>query len=140
MVGPLKTGGKMRSYSIGAASGGRFTALEPYPTIMLHALLGSLSPYNGTAESSSQQQPLLLSKHVVEPVISRPSWANRVFLKLARTSRNDAAFALLSLPTRDDDKAAGSALLGGHIVHLSSGPSICKRTALATTFVQLFCI
>jgi len=100
-IGPSQTGRRTRSYSIGAS--GSFTTLEPYPESMLQAILDALS------ESAS---PLLLSKHVIQLVMVRQSWANGVFPKLGSKSKNAVASALLALRTRDNNELAGSALLG----------------------------
>jgi len=102
-IGPSSTGRRMRSYSIGASEES-FTTLEPYPEDMLQAILKALS--------SSKTSPLLLSKHVVQLVLVRNSWANGVFPKLSRKSRNDVVSALLALRTRGNDELAGSALHG----------------------------
>ena len=100
-IGPSLTGRRMRSYSVGAAGG--FSTLEHYPENMLQAVLKSLS---------SSGPPLLLSKHVIQLVIARQSWASGVFPKLTVKSRNAVTSTLLTLRTRDNDEHAGSALLG----------------------------
>ena len=100
-IGPSQTGRRMRSYSVGAA--GSFSTLEHYPENMLQAVLKSLS---------SSAPPLLLSKHVIQLVIARQSWASGVFPKLTGKSRNAITSALLTLRIRVNDELAGSALLG----------------------------
>ncbi|KAL7543016.1 hypothetical protein ACHAXR_012507 [Thalassiosira sp. AJA248-18] len=99
-IGPSQSGRRMRSYSIGASDS--FTTLEPYPESMLEAIL----------EALSSNTSLRLSKHVVQLVVVRQSWANGVFPKLSSKSRNAVVSALLALRTQDNDELAGSALLG----------------------------
>lgn len=100
-IGPTQAGGRSRSYSIGAS--GSFTSLEPYPDTMLQAVLEAL-----LSKSSS----LRLSKHLIQLVIERESWASGVFPKLSSKSRNTIASSLLTLRTRNNDERAGSAILG----------------------------
>ncbi|KAL7552811.1 hypothetical protein ACHAWF_016065 [Thalassiosira exigua] len=101
MIGPSSTGGRKRSYSIGASES--FTTLTPYPNSMLESILEGLSAPNSS---------LRLSKNLVKLVISRPSWSNGVFPKLKGKWKNAVASALLMLRTRNDDESAGAALLG----------------------------
>ena len=99
-VGPSKSGRRTRSYSIGASDS--FSTLQPYPESMLDAILDALS----------STTPLQLSKHVLQLVVVRQSWANGVFPKLDRHSRHKVASALLALRTQDDIELAGSSLAG----------------------------
>ena len=100
-IGPTQAGRRSRSYSIGAS--GSFTTLEPYPETMLQAVLAGLS---------LRSSHLSLTKHLIQLVIERESWANGVFPKLSSKSRNAVASSLLTRRTRDNDDRAGSALLG----------------------------
>lgn len=104
-AGPSSTGRKRRSHSIDALDA--FPTLVPYPETMLRSILEALSPPHGVSPL-----PLCLSKHVIQMVVSRPSWSNAVFPQLKPRSRYDLASALLVLRIRNDDGPAGRALLG----------------------------
>lgn len=99
-IGPSQTGRRMRSYSVGDPQ--HFATLDPYPETMLQAVVKSLS---------SNTSPFHLSKHVIQLVVMRQSWANGIFPKLSVKSKNTVISALLCLRTRHNDELAGSAIL-----------------------------
>jgi hypothetical protein len=98
-IGPSQTGQRMRSYSVGGTD--NFATLDPYPENMLQAVIKSLS---------SNRSPFHLSKHVIQLVVMRQSWANGIFPKLSVKSKNTVLSVLLSLRTRHNDEPAGSAI------------------------------
>ena len=130
-IGPSQTGRRMRSYSIGASE--HFSVLESYPDEMVHAIRDALT---------SKPLSVMLSRAVIQLVVSRQSWAEGVFPNLDTKSRHTIASALLVLRTRDADEFAGAALSGlplksNDFIHLLKNIDSAKSESdqVAVTFI-----
>lgn len=100
-IGPSQTGGRMRSYSVGASDD--FSVVDSYPDDMAKAILDTFT---------MKPLPYKLSRSVIDLVLTRQSWIEGVFTKLDTKTRQSIASALLSLRAKQDYDYAGSTLLG----------------------------
>ena len=130
IVGPSKTGRRVRSYSISSSE--NFRVISPYPKDMTNAILFALEPSSSTP----------LAKSLIDLVLTRQSWANGVFPKLDAKAKQGILFALLTLRTNKDSESAGQVLLNlplkaNDMIHLLKNldVSASEKNQLAMVFI-----